>query len=157
MLFPKIPFFSNAQEDTLVQSFIAPTNGFNISTPTKIGLENYYGPGTVFQGQLNLQLVKPISPPCCLRVILTCIHTIPLADTTSSTSLAAEARLSSDSHGNKAGQQHSHQTIFEVEQILAEDVPLQTKRHTFIFNIKFPKVNLPASFMVSLLCFYNST
>ncbi|KAG0223620.1 hypothetical protein B0O80DRAFT_449620 [Mortierella sp. GBAus27b] len=141
-------FFGGAPEDSLVQSFVAPSNGFCITVPTKHGLDNYHGPGTVFQGQLNLQLAKPIKGPCRLRVIFSCIHTIPTTDSPSmslpaSSSVSAEARLSSES--SKLGHALNNHTVFEIEHILVEDEPLQAKRHTFMFNIRFPKVNMPAS------------
>ncbi|KAF9363054.1 hypothetical protein BGX34_005001 [Mortierella sp. NVP85] len=142
-------FFNSPPEDALAQSYLVPTNGFTISVPTRYGLENYHGPGTVFQGQLNLQLAKPIKSPCRLRVIFSCLHTIPTADTPptsqpSSSSSSGEVRLSSESskHGHALSQHHS---LFEIEHILLQDEPLQAKRHTFMFNIRFPKVNMPAS------------
>ncbi|KAF9345424.1 hypothetical protein BGX26_003138 [Mortierella sp. AD094] len=148
----KIPFFSAAPEDALAQSFLVPTNGFNISSPTRYGLDSYQGPGTVFQGQLNLQLAKPITGPCCLRIIFSCSHTIPSPETTASPlSQTTDVRLSSDSQVQKARQvqqqQQQQQVIFEIEHILIQDEPIQVKRHTFMFNIKFPRVNLPASMM----------
>ncbi|KAI7823505.1 hypothetical protein BC939DRAFT_451204 [Gamsiella multidivaricata] len=155
-----LPFF-NTSEDALARSFITPTNGFYISVPTRCSLDNYHGPGTVFQGQLNLQLTKPIRAPCRLRVIFSCLHTIPMCDfdsssqPSSSTSLT-EVRVSSDSsskgQGNNTPRTGPHQhSLFEIEHTLVEDEPLHPKRHTFMFNIKFPRVNLPASMTVSLL------
>ncbi|KAG0366870.1 hypothetical protein BGZ54_004753, partial [Gamsiella multidivaricata] len=149
-----LPFF-NTSEDALARSFITPTNGFYISVPTRCSLDNYHGPGTVFQGQLNLQLTKPIRAPCRLRVIFSCLHTIPMCDfdsssqPSSSTSLT-EVRVSSDSsskgQGNNTPRTGPHQhSLFEIEHTLVEDEPLHPKRHTFMFNIKFPRVNLPAS------------
>ncbi|KAF9171767.1 hypothetical protein BGX20_006961 [Mortierella sp. AD010] len=44
-------------------------------------------------------------------------------------------------------QQQQQQVIFETEHILIQDEPIQVKRHTFMFNIKFPRVNLPPSMM----------
>ncbi|KAF9995832.1 hypothetical protein BGZ65_008552 [Modicella reniformis] len=146
-----LPFFNGPPEDSLAQSFIVSTNGFSISVPTRHGLDNYHGPGTVFQGQLNLQLAKPIKGPCRLRVIFSCLHTIHSVDTQapssqpSSSSSSAEIRLSSES--SKGGLQaglHPH-SLFEIDHVFVQNEPLQVKRHTFMFNIKFPKVNLPAS------------
>ncbi|KAF9962048.1 hypothetical protein BGZ70_008145 [Mortierella alpina] len=39
-------------------------------------------------------------------------------------------------------QQHC---LFEINNLLLLDEPLRVKRHAFMFNIKFPRVNLPAS------------
>lgn len=154
-----LPFFS-APPDSVAQSFIVPTNGFCISVPTRHGLDNYHGPGTIFQGQLNLQLAKPIKGPCRLRVIFSCLHTIPSADipssssqsSSTSSSVSAEARLSSESAKHGQGL-HSHHTLFEIEHVLVEDEPLHVRRHAFMFNIKFPKVNMPPSMTVS--CCYS--
>ncbi|KAF9110312.1 hypothetical protein BGX27_006518 [Mortierella sp. AM989] len=139
----RISFFGVTPEDALAQSFLVSTNGFNISAPIKNGLDNYHGPGTVFQGQLNLQLAKPISGPCCLRVVFSCSHNIPTSP--ESPSQSTETRLSSDSQGLKTGLQS--QSLFEIEQILVQDEPMQVKRHAFMFNIKFPRVNFPASLL----------
>ncbi|KAG0209382.1 hypothetical protein BGX28_010370 [Mortierella sp. GBA30] len=142
------PFFQTSDDNnTLAQSFLASTNAFNISVPTRHGLDNYHGPGTVFQGQLNLQLVKPICGPCRLRVVFRGLHTM-LEQTTTPSLDSDRTRQSSDStgqgqpHGMRPQRQHS---IFEIENVLVMDGPMQVKRHTFMFNIKFPRVNLPAS------------
>ncbi|GJJ76752.1 hypothetical protein EMPS_09111 [Entomortierella parvispora] len=158
-----LPFF-NQQEANPAQSFIHPANGFSISVPTKCSLDNYYGPGTVFNGQLNLQLVKHISSPCRLKVILTCYHTIPEAlspaatlehqhsDTVNPSSAASAPRNSSSSASSSlsagSGSEHyqqPHLQLFTVEHVLVEDQALVAKRHSYLFNIKFPRVNLPAS------------
>ncbi|KAF9435461.1 hypothetical protein BGZ76_006247 [Entomortierella beljakovae] len=140
---PKIHFFNATAEDTLAQSFLVPTNGFNISTPTKSGLDNYYGPGTVFQGQLNLQPAKPIIGPCSLRVIFTCSHSISSPELLSQNQ-TNEVRLSSDSQGHKTHLQPQH-VIFETDHVFIDDELIQAKRHSFMFSIRFPRVNLPAS------------
>lgn len=132
------PFFAT-QDENSPQSYICPTNGFSISVPTRHGLDNYHGPGMVFQGQLNLQLVKAIPSPCLLRVVFTCHSTIPDSTPASPTSESSHTS-SHHSAGIIKGQ-----NIFEVEHILVQDQPLQIKRHTFLFNIKFPRVNFPAS------------
>ncbi|KAI1314847.1 hypothetical protein EDD11_001623 [Mortierella claussenii] len=184
-----LPFFNAASpEDTLAQSFLAPPNGFTITVPTRHGLDNYHGPGTVFQGQLNLQLAKPIRGNNQLRVVFSCLHTMPPPPPSSSSSSSeqqhqqqhpsssipaaacphqqteasiaagntghappSEIRLSSDSaHGQKTGAGGGQSfSLFEIENVLVQDEPLQVKRHTFMFNIKFPRVNLPASMMLT--------
>ncbi|KAG9065888.1 hypothetical protein KI688_002185 [Linnemannia hyalina] len=133
-----LPFFAT-QDENSPQSYICPTNGFSISVPTRNGLDNYHGPGMVFQGQLNLQLVKVVPSPCLLRVVFTCHSTIPDSTPASPTS------ESSHTSSNHSASIIKGQNIFEVEHILAQDQPLQIKRHTFMFNIKFPRVNFPAS------------
>jgi hypothetical protein len=139
-----LPFFTT-QDENSPQSYISPTNGFYISVPTRHGLDNYHGPGMVFQGQLNLQLVKNIPSPCLLRVVFACHSTIP--DLTPASPISESSHTStvcSSNHSLKG------QNIFEVEHILVQDQPLQIKRHTFMFNIKFPRVNFPASMTVSV-------
>ncbi|KAF9190260.1 hypothetical protein BGZ51_008791 [Haplosporangium sp. Z 767] len=143
--------FFQAYEDaqTIAQSFLAPTNGFNISVPTRNGLDNYHGPGTVFQGQLNLQLVKPICTPCRLRVVFSGTHhTTSEQPIFSSPVDSNDGRQSSESAGmqpqQQQQQQHQH-CLFEIENVLIYDEPIQVRRHTFMFNIKFPRVNMPAS------------
>ncbi|KAF9201725.1 hypothetical protein BGZ49_008063 [Haplosporangium sp. Z 27] len=136
----KFSFFGGTPEDALAQAFLVPTNGFNISSPTRHGLDNYNGPGTLFQGQLNLQLAKTITGPCCLRVVFSCSYTIPSSESLQN----AETRLNSYSQDQKRGIQ---QALFEIDHILIKDEPMQIKRHTFMFNIKFPRVNFPASMM----------
>ncbi|KAK3842104.1 MAG: hypothetical protein J3R72DRAFT_443647 [Linnemannia gamsii] len=134
-----LPFFA-AQDENSPQSYICPSNGFFISVPTRHGLDNYHGPGMVFQGQLNLQLVKAIPAPCLLRVVFTCHTTIPDLTPTSPTSESSHtSAVSSSNHSIKG------QSLFEVEHILVQDQSLPIKRHTFMFNIKFPRVNFPAS------------
>ncbi|KAF9150289.1 hypothetical protein BG015_007911 [Linnemannia schmuckeri] len=133
-----LPFFA-AQDENSPQSYICPTNGFSISVPTRHGLDNYHGPGMIFQGQLNLQLVKAIQSPCLLRVVFTCHSTIPDSTPASPTS---ESSHTSSNHSSSI---IKGQNVFEVEHILVQDQPLQIKRHTFMFNIKFPRVNFPAS------------
>ncbi|KAF9282280.1 hypothetical protein BGZ68_006091 [Mortierella alpina] len=139
------PFFQTPDDNnTIAQSFLAPTNGFNISVPTRHGLDNYHGPGTVFQGQLNVQPVKPIRGPCRLRVIFSGLHTMPEHAPADSD----ETRQSSDSAAAQgqvlAGGLRQH-CLFEINNLLLLDEPLHVKRHAFMFNIKFPRVNLPAS------------
>lgn len=150
------PFFQ-AQEESLASTFIAPSNGYNISVPTRNGLDNYYGPGTVFQGQLNLQLLKPIKGPCRLRVILACTQTIGDVTITSSgedprtSSSSPRASQSSDSSStgsHKHGQYPPPRTMFAVEHILLQDMAMAIKRHTFLFTVKFPMCNFPPSFQV---------
>ncbi|KAG0253606.1 hypothetical protein BG011_006256 [Mortierella polycephala] len=142
--------FFHTYEDaqTIAQSFLAPTNGFNISVPTRNGLDNYHGPGTVFQGQLNLQLIKPIRTPCRLRVVFSGIHHVtPEQPLSSSPVDFNDPRQSSECAGmqqQQQQQQHQH-CLFEIENVLIYDEPIQVKRHTFMFNIKFPRVNMPAS------------
>ncbi|KAG0217053.1 hypothetical protein BGX33_011578 [Mortierella sp. NVP41] len=134
-----LPFFATQDENPALP-YITPTNGFVISVPTRHGLDNYHGPGMVFQGQLNLQLVKNIESPCFLRVIFACHSTIPDSTPTSPTSDSSHtSALSNNSNTNKG------HNIFEIEHILVQDQPLTIKRHTFMFNIKFPRVNFPAS------------
>lgn len=140
-----LPFFATHDENS-PQSYICPTNGFSITVPTRHGLDNYHGPGMVFQGQLNLQLVKVIPSPCLLRVVFTCHSTIPDSTPASPTS------ESSHTSSNHSASIIKGQNIFEVEHILVQDQPLQIKRHTFLFNIKFPRVNFPASMTVSSIC-----
>ncbi|KAG0297929.1 hypothetical protein BGZ96_003908 [Linnemannia gamsii] len=131
-----LPFFAT-QDENSPQSYICPSNGFYISVPTRHGLDNYHGPGMVFQGQLNLQLVKAIPSPCLLRVVFTCHSTIPDSTPASPTS--------ESSHTSHSSSIVKGQNVFEVEHILVQDQTLQIKRHTFMFNIKFPRVNFPAS------------
>ncbi|KAG0325536.1 hypothetical protein BG004_003188, partial [Podila humilis] len=154
------PFFQ--QEESIANTFIAPSNGYNISVPTRNGLESYYGPGTIFQGQLNLQLTKPIKGPCRLRVILACTQTIgdiTLDDSNHNSSSNNNSRSSSPraSHSSEASSTPSnkshahpqcppHRTVFAVEHILLQDMPMAIKRHTFLFTIKFPMCNFPPSF-----------
>ncbi|KAG0316129.1 hypothetical protein BGZ99_007037 [Dissophora globulifera] len=147
-----LPFFNSPSDDA---AFIVPTNGFQISVPTRHGLDNYHGPGTVFQGLLTLQLAKPIRAPCRLRVLFSGLHTMPLSDASSSSSsspispssASSEPRLSSESskQGHSKAVALQQHNLFEIEHVLVHDEPLQVKRHTFMFNIRFPKVNLPAS------------
>ncbi|KAF9896376.1 hypothetical protein BX616_007579, partial [Lobosporangium transversale] len=134
-----------------------------VTTPTRHCIDNYYGPGTVFQGQLNLQLAKPIHGPCRLRVVFACLHTMPPPEhihhpptaqpqsgRSSSTEERGRASSDSSSQGQKSiGSSHHHPpqqySIFEIDHVFVEDEPLHVKRHAFLFNIKFPKVNMPAS------------
>ncbi|KAG0020482.1 hypothetical protein BGZ82_011585 [Podila clonocystis] len=151
------PFFQ-AQEESLASTFIAPSNGYNISVPTRNGLDNYYGPGTVFQGQLNLQLMKPIKGPCRLRVILACTQTIgdvaltssspgeDRARTSSSSPRASQSSDTSSTGSHKHGQYPPPRTVFAVEHILLQDMAMAIKRHTFLFTVKFPMCNFPPSF-----------
>ncbi|KAF9377601.1 hypothetical protein CPC16_011750 [Podila verticillata] len=150
------PFFQ-AQEESLASTFIAPSNGYNISVPTRNGLDNYYGPGTIFQGQLNLQLLKPIKGPCRLRVILACTQTIgdiASSSTTTATSSgedrssprASQSSETSSTGSHKHGQYPPPRTVFAVEHILLQDMAMAIKRHTFLFTVKFPMCNFPPSF-----------
>ncbi|KAG0043249.1 hypothetical protein BGZ83_011659 [Gryganskiella cystojenkinii] len=175
-----LPFFHQPEANPAL-SFIHQTNGFSISVPTRSSLDNYYGPGTVFNGQLNLQLVNHIRSPCRLRVILTCFHTIPesapleindnsnpdatatsntqprnsSSSSTSSSSKSApasslgsaEQQQSQSQYQNSQPQHQQAYNLFTVEHILVEDQTLAAKRHSYLFNIKFPRVNLPASMM----------
>ncbi|KAF9280605.1 hypothetical protein BGZ74_002561, partial [Mortierella antarctica] len=149
------PFFQ-AQEESLASTFIAPSNGYNVSVPTRNGLDNYYGPGTVFQGQLNLQLLKPIKGPCRLRVILACTQTIgdvtitssgeDRSRTSSSSPRASQSSDTSSTGSHKHGQYPPPRTVFAVEHILLQDMAMAIKRHTFLFTVKFPMCNFPPSF-----------
>lgn len=151
------PFFQ-AQEESLASTFIAPSNGYNISVPTRNGLDHYYGPGTIFQGQLNLQLLKPIKGPCRLRVILACTQTIGdiASSTTTSTSpgedrsspRASQSSETSSTGSHKHSQYPPPRTVFAVEHILLQDMAMAIKRHTFLFTVKFPMCNFPPSFQV---------
>ncbi|KAF9409822.1 hypothetical protein BGZ94_001844, partial [Podila epigama] len=120
-----LPFF-HAQEESPAQQFLAPSNGYNITVPTRHGLESYYGPGTVFQGQLNLQLIKPIKGPCRLRVVLACTYTSgnsaslndpnnpPASSPTASLNASPRPSNSSETSSHKGQIQPSHQrTLFE--------------------------------------------
>ncbi|KAF9583954.1 hypothetical protein BGW38_008032 [Lunasporangiospora selenospora] len=150
-------FFLGGTEDNIAQSFLAPTNGYSVSTATRNGLENFYGPGTMFQGQLSLQLAKQIRPPCRLRVVFRCLHTINGAPLSAGTDIIERTSSSSENsrglgqghgHGNGVGlasaSPHQH-NIFEIEHVLVQDEAILIKRHTFMFNIKFPRVNFPPS------------
>ncbi|KAF9924680.1 hypothetical protein FBU30_005399 [Linnemannia zychae] len=140
-----LPFFAT-QDENSAQSYICPTNGFSISVPTRHGLDSYYGPGMIFQGQLNLQLIKAIQSPCLLRVVFSCHSTIPDSTPASPTSESSRTSAVPSHHsGSNSSIHNKGQSIFEIEHVLVQDQPLQIKRHTFMFNIKFPRVNFPAS------------
>ncbi|KAF9576819.1 hypothetical protein EC968_003326 [Mortierella alpina] len=139
------PFFQTPEDNnTIAQSFLAPTNGFNISVPTRHGLDNYHGPGTVFQGQLNVQPVKPIRGPCRLRVIFSGLHTMP-EHASADSDVVRQSSDSAAAHGATVAGGPQQHCLFEISNILLLDEPLHVKRHAFMFNIKFPRVNLPAS------------
>lgn len=94
---------------------------------------SHYGPGTIFQGELNLHLLKAIPSPCQLRIVLTCRQTIaPMADGPNVSSVTSSKST----------------TLFTVEHILLNNEALAAKRHFFHFSIKFPMCNYAPSYKV---------
>ncbi|KAG0038143.1 hypothetical protein BGZ82_000955 [Podila clonocystis] len=93
---------------------------------------SHYSPGTIFQGQLNLHLLKAIPSPCQLRIVLSCHQTI----TPTQHNLTASSTTSSQ----------STTPLFEVEHILIDNETLAAKRHYFHFSIKFPMCNFAPSY-----------
>ncbi|KAG0095021.1 hypothetical protein BGZ93_006426, partial [Podila epicladia] len=93
---------------------------------------SHYGPGTIFQGQVSLHLLKAISSPCQLRIVLTCHQTIaPTQDNLNASSTPSFK---------------STTPLFKVEHILVDNEALAAKRHLFHFSIKFPMCNFAPSF-----------
>ncbi|KAG0032791.1 hypothetical protein BGZ81_010076, partial [Podila clonocystis] len=115
-------------------SSYVPSRGFTLQ-PASAGCRlqrSHYGPGTIFQGQLNLHLLKAITSPCQLRIVLTCHQTI----TPTHDNLAASSTTSSK----------SITPLFEVEHTLIDNETLAAKRHIFHFSIKFPMCNFAPSY-----------
>ncbi|KAG0269164.1 hypothetical protein DFQ27_004560 [Actinomortierella ambigua] len=70
---------------TQAQSFIAPQGYSLIVGSNNQNVVPIYGPGSAFQGQVVLQLAKPIKGPCRLRVVFSCRQNLgphPAAATT---------------------------------------------------------------------------
>ncbi|KAG0331249.1 hypothetical protein BG004_001758 [Podila humilis] len=104
-----------------ISAFIPP-RGFTLQ-PATTGhrtVQSHYGPGTLFQGQLNLHLLKPTPSPCQLNIVLTCHRT------SSKTSSPIQ--------------------MFTVEHTLIDNEILAAKKHYFHFTIKFPMCNFPPTF-----------
>ncbi|KAG0339510.1 hypothetical protein BG000_001938 [Podila horticola] len=120
-------------QTTNASSYIS-SRGFTLQPATAgHGLpRSYYGPGTIFQGQLNLHLLKAIASPCRLRIVLTCHQTI----TPTQDNLTASSTTSSK----------ATTPLFKVEHILVDNEALAAKRHFFHFSIKFPMCNYAPSF-----------
>ncbi|KAF9380693.1 hypothetical protein CPC16_010191 [Podila verticillata] len=118
---------------TSASSYIS-SRGFTLQTATAGNRlpRSHYGPGTVFQGELNLHLLKAIPSPCQLRIVLTCHQTItPMAQDGPNASSVASSKPT---------------TLFTVEHILVNNEALAAKRHFFHFSIKFPMCNYAPSY-----------
>ncbi|KAF9428876.1 hypothetical protein BGZ94_000708 [Podila epigama] len=117
------------KNNNTLSSFIAP-RGFTLQAATSghRAPRVHYGPGTIFQGQVNLHMLKPSASSCRLHVVLTGHQTISpqISDVPSSSS--------------------SKNTLFEVEHVLVDNEALAAKRHLFHFSIKFPMCNYPPTF-----------
>ncbi|KAF9957873.1 hypothetical protein BGZ72_001219 [Mortierella alpina] len=108
--------------------------GFKVLLATVNGHTRHYGPGNVIEGQVHLQLSKPIPGPCQLRVVFACHQNIA----PSSSGQQSEETPYAPDEGS---------SLFEVEKVLLQDqtMPACGRQTPFHFSIKLPLCSFPPS------------
>ncbi|KAF9113041.1 hypothetical protein BGX27_002347 [Mortierella sp. AM989] len=129
-------FFTKSPSNS-ASSFVTP-HDFTITLVSKNGKAQYYGPGAIIQGQVQLSLAKPITSPCQLQVIFACHQTI----------LPHALSNNAPERNDTSSQEEDQSTLlFEVENLLLDNqiLPACRKQGAFHFSIKMPLCSYPPS------------
>ncbi|KAF9576359.1 hypothetical protein EC968_009333 [Mortierella alpina] len=114
-------------------SFVSPKD-VKVLLATVNGHTRHYGPGAIIEGQIHLQLNKPIPGPCQLRVIFSCHQNI------------APCSGSQESGAHPYALDEGS-ALFKVEKVLLQDqtMPACRRQTPFHFSIKLPLCSFPPS------------